>query len=232
MFIKNSWLAAGYDRARARAYDTEISEKNGCLVLKTSLSVSAAALRPFLRVNAKWTIRRDGTIKLSVKAKSDSEPPENTLPMLPRFGIRMFLPKSYTDVKYYGYGPYESYIDKHLSSYIGLFETTVTELYTDYVKPQENGSRYGCRYMSLTSTDSAVDVYGKDFSFNASEYTQEELMSKKHNFELKKSGMTVLCLDYRQSGIGSNSCGPLPDEKYRIPKKFKWSVTLDFNSTK
>ena len=45
-------------------------------------------------------------------------------------------------------------------------------------------------------------------SFNASNYTQEELTNKKHNYELEKLGCTVFCLDYCQSGIGSNSCGP------------------------
>lgn len=229
MFIKNQWFAAGYDRSRTRAYETTIAEKNGCIVLKTELSVSATAIRPFLRVKAKWTIRNDGMIKLTVKAKKDSMPPVNTLPLIPRFGIRMFLPESYTDVSYYGYGPYESYIDKHLASYVGLFNTTVAELHEDYVKPQENGSHYGCMYLSLASSKQSIKVYGKNFSFNASEYTQEELAAKKHNFELEKSKMTILCLDYRQSGIGSNSCGPLPKKEYLIEDKFKWTVYIDID---
>ncbi|MGN1116374.1 MAG: hypothetical protein ACI4TH_07395, partial [Candidatus Ornithomonoglobus sp.] len=104
------------------------------------------------------------------------------------------------------------------------------ELHEDYIKPQENGSHYGCKYMKLASSDSSVEVYGKNFSFNASEYTQEELLSKRHNFELEKSGMSVLCLDYRQAGIGSNSCGPELAEDARLEKKFKWSVVIDFVS--
>ncbi len=226
MFIKTQWFAAGYDRSRARAYETEMSEKNGKIILKTELIIAAAAIRPFLRVKAKWTVSNDGVIKLTVKAKKDTAPPENTLPLLPRFGIRIFLPKAYTDVKYYGYGPYESYIDKRAASYMGLFDTTVSKLHTDYVKPQENGSHYGCKYLRLASGKNSIEAYGKNFSFNASEYTQEELMAKKHNLELEKSGMTVLCLDYRQSGIGSNSCGPLPKKEYLIEDKFKWTVKI------
>ena len=67
----------------------------------------------------------------------------------------------------------------------------------------------------------------RKFSFNASEYTQEELAEKKHNYELVPSGHTVLNLDFRQTGIGSNSCGPRPQEKYRLDEeKFAYSMAI------
>ena len=59
-------------------------------------------------------------------------------------------------------------------------------------------------------------VSPKAFSFNASVYTQEELTTKKHNFELEECGSTVLCLDYAQNGIGSNSCGPVLKQEYKL----------------
>jgi beta-galactosidase len=68
----------------------------------------------------------------------------------------------------------------------------------------------------------------KPFSFNVSPYTQEELAAKKHNFELETCGYTVLCLDYAQSGMGSNSCGPELLEKYRFDEK---EFTVVFNFT-
>lgn len=65
------------------------------------------------------------------------------------------------------------------------------------------------------------------FSFNASAYTQEELTAKAHSYELEECGSTVLCLDYVQSGIGSNSCGPELSEKYRMDQeKFTFEVKL------
>ena len=54
------------------------------------------------------------------------------------------------------------------------------------------------------------------FSFNASVYTQEELMSKAHNYERVESEYTVLCIDYAQSGVGSNSCGPRLAPQYQL----------------
>jgi beta-galactosidase len=148
--------------------------------------------------------------------------------MLPRFGIRMFLPKTLTNVEYYGIGPNESYIDKRRASWHGHFSTTVQDLHEDYLRPQENGSHYDCQLVSLTGEGRALTVVGeKTFCFNASHYTQEELTSKAHSFELEESGYTVLCVDAAQSGIGSNSCGPELDPRFRLePEKIGFNIRI------
>ena len=147
--------------------------------------------------------------------------------ILPRIGLRLFLDKSFDTVEYCGYGPTESYIDKHQATYVGTFKQKVRDMYEPYIRPQENSSHYGCRYVrvlgkkfDLVCTGSQPALKGqqnqKYISFNASEYTQEELWTKRHNYELEKSGYTVLCLDYQMAGVGSNSCGPALAQKYRI----------------
>ena len=137
--------------------------------------------------------------------------------MLPRFGIRMFLPKKMEQVAYYGLGPTESYADKCRASYHGRFETTVSELHEDYLFPQENGSHWDCDYVKLSGGGMGLIAQSsRPFSFNASCYTQEELTTKAHNYELEESGSTVLCLDGYLAGIGSNSCGPKLLEKYQV----------------
>ncbi|MDD6032429.1 MAG: beta-galactosidase small subunit, partial [Oscillospiraceae bacterium] len=137
-------------------------------------------------------------------------------PYLPRFGLRLHLPKSMDQVEYYGYGPNESYVDKHRSSWLGEFSGSVRELHEDYLKPQENGSHCGCAYVTVSGEEGGLFVSGKNFSFNASVYTEEELTAKPHNFELEESGDTILCLDSAMSGIGSNSCGPMLMPQYRL----------------
>ena len=69
---------------------------------------------------------------------------------------------------------------------------------------------------------------GENFSFNASHYTQEELTEKQHNFELCPSDYTVLCIDERQSGIGSNSCGPMLLPKYRLGDRLHLACVIAF----
>ena len=140
------------------------------------------------------------------------------------------------DVTYYGIGPVESYPDKHRAGWHGEFTAPVRELHEDYIRPQENGSHYDCDYVTVEShtghqlaeRKTALTAVGeKTFSFNASIYTEEELTEKAHNYELEECGSTVLCLDYRQNGIGSNSCGPQLLEKYRLDEtEFQFALRL------
>ena len=131
-----------------------------------------------------------------------------------------------SQVRYFGYGPYESYKDKHRASVKHLYDDTVENMYEDYIKPQENGSRWNCDYVRLTGPLGGVEVTGEEFSFNASRFTQEELTNKAHNFELVPCGDTVFCLDYRQNGIGSNSCGPELNPRYAMPEEFTFEFSL------
>nr|WP_091848093.1 hypothetical protein [Bifidobacterium commune] len=53
-------------------------------------------------------------------------------------------------------------------------------------------------------------------SFQLLPFTQEELTAKRHCYELEPCESNVLCLDYVQSGLGSNGCGPDLAERYRL----------------
>ncbi len=101
-------------------------------------------------------------------------------------------------------------------------------MHEDYIRPQENGSHTDCDYVAVEDGEYGLAAAAeKTFSFNASAYTQEELGEKKHHYELEPSGSTVLCLDYRINGIGSNSCGPELLEKYRFCEEtFTFEITL------
>ena len=101
-------------------------------------------------------------------------------------------------------------------------------MHGDYLQPQENSSHWGARYVTLTDGAFAFTAAAEQpFSFNVSPYTQEELTQKAHNYELEKCGETVLCLDYKMSGVGSNSCGPELLPQYRLEEEaFDFAFTL------
>ena len=91
----------------------------------------------------------------------------------------------------------------------------------------KNNSAGSSSYQSICNTQTASTIAATTahsisvtsavpFSMNASPYTAEELTNAAHNYELPESNKSVLCIDYRQNGIGSNSCGPELDEKYRF----------------
>ena len=224
--IRELWEVHGYNDTRVKVYGCSASVEDGIAVIKCHMGMAAPVIAKFLDIDATWKIDEEGNISTEMVCEKEVE----HFTYLPRFGLRLFMPKTFADVEYEGYGPYESYIDKRRASYYDIFTDKVKEMHEDYIKPQENSSHYGCRYMTVTDGCSAVTFSSPDkFSFNASEYTQEELTKKAHNYELEKCGDTVLCVDYMMSGIGSNSCGPELLPQYRFNEKnftFKLDITF------
>lgn len=227
MFVRETWKKAGYDRLDFRPFDCKAEKVEGAVIITASISVCACALQRLMLIKATWIINGKGEISAKILAEKNK-----TMPYLPRFGVRMFLPESVSLVDYLGYGLYESYIDKHYASYFGRFSTTVDKLFEDYYCPQENGNHYGCEALTLMSDNSKIGITAtqQPFEFGASYYTAEELTNTKHNYELSKCGCTVLSLDYAQSGVGSNSCGPALLEKYRLNlEEIQFGFVLNFS---
>ena len=223
MYIKKEWKRARYDYAYTRAYDTVTSRTESGVTISSIAAVLADSVQRMMDVSLTWEIDRAGRISLNALVKRDME-----FPALPRFGLRLFLDQRFCRVSYCGMGPYESYADKHRASGYGLYHADVEELHEDYIRPQENGSHMDCDYVLLSDEEAGLAAVSEQvFSFNASKYTQEELEKKTHNYELEPSGSTVLCLDYTQNGIGSNSCGPLVMDRYRFDEeKFVFCIKL------
>ena len=214
--IRQKWEETGYDRPRTKVYAVRTETLSGGAVrIEADLSVSAVFIRPILRITEQWTIDAAGKLHFNIKAERDT-----SLPFLPRFGLRFFIPRDFEQCTYFGYGPYESYCDKHRASSLGLYTTTVSEQHEPYIKPQENSSHWGCRSVQLHSGHTALSVKSiQPFSFNVSHFTQEELTAKRHEHELEQSPYTVFCLDARMSGLGSASCGPDLKEIYQVNEK-------------
>lgn len=220
--IKQDWRIAQFDRTMSRAYDTVFKTGNQ-VQIETGLSICAVYVQRILDVRAIWTISGDGTVDVELDVRRNLE-----FPMLPRFGLRLFLPKEMDQIRYFGLGPVESYVDKRRASYHGLFETSVKDMHEDYLRPQENGSHWDCDYVEVSGSRTGLTAVGsRTFSFNASFYTEEELTEKAHNYELQEAGYTVFCVDYRQNGIGSNSCGPELLKRYRLDEEtFSFQIRL------
>jgi hypothetical protein len=112
---------------------------------------------------------------------------------IPRFGYVFNLVEGYEDMEYFGYGPYESYVDKCKASRLGIFKTTVSENFENYIRPQESGSHFASKYLnvcglfSLTAED--------QFSFSVNPYTTKQLTTTTHDFELKENDIIVMFSD-------------------------------------
>ncbi len=214
----------GLDETNAADENTNTSVITGDVKITVKEAFGWSINAPFLYGSVIYTISKEGNLSLAFDFTAT-----NKMRFLPRLGIRLFLKKTFDTAEYFGYGPNESYIDKHQASYVGKFTANIKEMYEPYIKPQENSSHYGCCYVKISPSQIASEnasstlpaliftgEQGKNLSFNFSQYTQEELYSKRHNFELKKCSSNVLCIDYKMAGVGSNSCGPVLAPKYRL----------------
>ena len=131
------------------------------------------------------------------------------------------MPQGNEQVTYFGMGPNENYIDLCRSSYMGLFHTTVNDLYEPYIKPQECGNHTHVKWALIQNQRGVGLIFKGDseFNFSALHYTAHDLSDTPMAHLLNPRKETIVHIDYRQTGIGSNSCGPRLAEQYAFNEK-------------
>ena len=225
MLLEHKIAGKGLDDLKFRPYDITQATSEDYLKISLRFSLAAPTKTPVASGKINYFIYPQGRMEISV----DADIPEE-IDYLQRFGFRAILEDKYSALSYFGMGPYESYCDMKESSYMGIFESTVKDQFTDFVKPQANGNHTDtlwCAVTDKTGTGLFVRNFG-GFDFTCTEWRDEILSSRAHSYELpQKSGETVLCFDYKQTGVGSHSCGPRIHDKYIMNEhKFTMNFTL------
>ena len=214
-YIVEQWRAAGYDRIRPRVYSCNIQDNIICL----KLSLAAAAVRPVMILDLQWTVGVNGMLHCRIDAFRGEK-----MPWLPRFGLVLPLTEDQNRVLYYGVGPEESYVDSHHASWLSAFETTARNMGYSYLRPQEAGNRWNCWDVKVGEIRVVSET---PFSFKASPYSIAQLTEIKHNYELPQSEAVYFHIDYKMSGLGSASCGPELQKKYRLDEdNFHWEFVI------
>ena len=225
--IRNSWESSFYNRLSVKCYGTSVSNDGASVTVKAKISLAPAVYRPTVIMDVEYTFAKGCGISVSCNATVDKD-----APTLPRFGWKFTLPEQFEDVSYFGYGPYESYEDKNLASRISLFKTTASKNFEHYVKPQENSAHYGCKLATVTTAAGHGMLFAADkFSLSVSHFSPEYLYKVMHDYELVPEKTTTVIVDYRNAGVGSNSCGPELLPQYRVSEKnisFSFSFSPEF----
>ena len=196
------WRKFGLHRMRHRLDGVELSED--ALTVRTR--VAPAAWEIGLATVYRWT--SDGSrLRLTVSVG----PEGNWTVPLPRLGIRFGIDASADRVRWFGGGPGEGYPDTKSASILGRWESTVDDLQTPYLRPQENGARPDVRWAELGGLRIDGDP---EFWFTARRWTTEQLDAATHRTDLTPGDTVWVNLDHGQHGIGSQSCGPGPLPQY------------------
>ena len=227
--VKLDWFDQCYHEIKCHASSCKlVSISDNEAVINASITMSSADKPPLVLANVTYSIKSgEGiTVKTDAKVRIENEIP------LPRFGFVYQMPEDFEFLSYFGRGPYESYRDKRHASRVGIFETTVTEHFEPYVRPQENMAHTDTRWVRLANParQSLIALNSEEnesFSFNASHFTTKQLTETAHDYELSPLRETVVHIDYKQAGIGSASCGPaLPDELQLKQNEINFSFRL------
>ncbi len=148
------------------------------------------------------------------------------------FGIMMKIKADYENIKWYGNGPFENYIDRKSGAKLGVFENKVLDNVTKYIYPQECGNKVDVRWFTI-SDDKGHGIKISSvtpFEYSAIPYTSHELENATHHYELPDVHTTVLNINKIQMGVGGDdSWGATTHEEYLIPsnKKMEFEFVIE-----
>lgn len=220
--VRRRWQAVGYDTAEIKCRGIDVVKEGVCVSVTANLALIGTDEKELMSLEVCYLFGLLDGIKIRARAKLAED-----LPPLPRFGFNITMPEGAENVRYFGYGPTEAYEDKKLNARLGFFRTTATENFVNYIKPQENGAHFGCRFADVAFHHGQGLYFSADkFSLSVSHYSPKQLTSTPHAYELTAEKETTVTVDYRNAGIGSASCGPTLLPEYTISER---EIDFTFN---
>ncbi len=223
-----NWLAKNWQLAGLASPERSIQSCNIDNLEDGSVRVDILAKYEFKTGaylhHSEWTARSDGTLDVM-----NTFTPSGLLPPLGRIGVMLNLSPELENLCWLGHGPHENYADRKASCPVGLWKSTVTQQYTPYPRPQENGNKEGVQWIALTNErgQGVVVISQKPISASALHFTVDDLATATHAHLLEPRPEVFLSLDSRQCGLGNSSCGPGVLQKFAVPAtSYKLQFTL------
>ncbi|MBR6981481.1 MAG: beta-galactosidase [Prevotella sp.] len=163
----------------------------------------------FARNSAVWKEVTDVTVRYtvindhSILVELDYRPTGTDKPLLPKLGMRMRLPADFTDIEYFGRGPWENYPDRKRSAFLGRYKMPLSEYETEYIHPQDNGCRTDVRWFSITNGKKTLRIDGlQPLCIRAWDYGEEDLEGVRHPHEIQRGRFVNLNIDLNIHGVG------------------------------
>ena len=209
--VAEEWAVAGLHHMQHRVdgVDSRGSDRGAEIVVTTR--VAPPSLAWCVRCTYRYVIDGLGRLAISVEGRPEGDGPAT----FARIGLVTALVPSLREVAWYGLGPHETYPDSKTAGRLGRYQSSVAELETPYVVPQENGHRSEVRWCQVSDGHRGILVTGAPvFGFSAHAWSTHALAKALHQDELVAEPRTWLHLDHRQYGLGSAACGPGPLEQY------------------
>ncbi|MBP1964593.1 glycoside hydrolase family 2 TIM barrel-domain containing protein [Paenibacillus aceris] len=226
MYVLPDWRKAYLDRLSERIDDCRWERLDeGSIRITFASRIAPPVFDWGFRCETIYTIMSSGLIIIDVQGVPEGKPPA----MLPKIGLQMELPEKMDAVQWYGRGPGENYSDSKEAGRFGVYRKNVDELFTPYIYPQENGNRTDVRWVSVTDGAGIglLAVGAPTLEFSARRYTDADIEAAKHASDLTPRDFITVNLDYKQNGLGSNSCGPAQSAESTVTSEaFRFQMLL------
>lgn len=196
-----------------------VQQNNGQLIFDCNYTL--------LGVGATYTTRYEILSNAAIKVTSSIDLKNKPLPEMPRFGMRMNVPKTYQNIDFYGRGPWENYSDRKTAAFVGLYQQKANEQFVaNYIRPQENGYKTDIRWVKFyDEKNHGIKVTGlQPFCFSALPYIAEDLdpgitKKQRHPSDLNEKNFLSVHIDLNQRGVGGDdSWGALPHAPFLLKK--------------
>ncbi|MFH0262890.1 beta-galactosidase subunit alpha [Vibrio barjaei] len=203
----------------------EVQQIDGRIEVRTTSIVAPPVFDFGMRTDYRYQISPQGQLNIELQGERYGDYPH----VIPVIGFELGINQQFDQVKYYGRGPEENYLDSQQANIIDVYQSTVADMFENYPFPQNNGNRQHVRWASLTNRDGSGLFIKPQQELNLSAwfYSNENLHQAQHTNELKPSGHITLNLDHKLMGLGSNSWGSEVLDSYRVyMDTFRYGLTL------
>ena len=230
-WMRGPFMSKGLSQLSHHVRDVRVETRDGATVVVCEIRVTGAKSGGF-EFTQEYAFAADGAVRVR-----NVMTPFGDVPALPRVGTVQLLDGALEKMRWYGRGPWENYVDRRTGCDVGVYESTVTEQYVDYIRPQDNGCKTDVRWVEFADPADGKGVRiesDEPFFLQALHFTREDLDQCRHRPHeprrynpLCPRKETVLTIDCRQTGLGCNNCGPEPLPPYRFAiGRTEWSHVL------
>lgn len=225
--IAYDWYRIGLDRLLRKVDDIAgyITDDHSRVYIEVLSFLHSEGVEYGFYSKLKYSIWGNGMIEVENTVDANI-----SLPILPRIGVTLKIPKTYENFTWYGRGPHENYSDRKLSANVGVYKSTVDEQHFPYIVPVECGGKEDVRYFSLTDKEGAgIMVEGQNLlHVDVHRNSVEDYTQAKHTIYLIPCNEIFVNIDHIHSGVGGDTgWSKTIHEKYQVkPGKFQYCFII------
>jgi beta-galactosidase len=198
------WHKAGLDKLNREIQEVKyfVNESRSEVLVSIRAWIFGTNKDQGIQSEIRYLISYEGTIEVTCKYNISLG-----LPILPRIGVTIKVPKCLEHLTWYGRGPHESYSDRKESAHVGLYQCKVDETSCPYIVPVEWGGKEDVRWFTLADTNNqGIRIEGNQLlHLDVHRYSIQEIAAAKHDTDLIPGDEMHIDIDHIHSGLGGDT---------------------------